>query len=660
MAGPSAGVYVRELDLSDEVPLVSSSTGAIVGASVKGPVGAPVFISTVNQFIQLFGEPNPQVSWMHYQALTFLEESTSLWVTRVAGAGYTYGGLVLQNLSSDLTAPAFSLQNVAAANPLGIDFSTAGSATLATQNFAYIYAIGPGSYSNNIAVKIVSDNVAKPAGVTAVGATIVGSTIPNGAYSYKITAIGAAGESLPSVAAVATTTGGINAVTLSWPAVAGAIGYKIYGRTAGAEYYLGTLASQVLTAVDTFTALTYIDPATGLPGSVVIPGSIPVVIPPTITNYVFSKEFKVQVFDMLQSVFFPVEEYLCSLDNALDGFGQQKEITQKINPYSNFIRVVSNAISFPLGQPAVYSVAQTRLVVGSSGSAVTSSDIANGWTQYQDVEAIDVQLLINGGYANPTVQLKMDTVAKLRGDAVSILDMPAANQKAQAAVDYRRLVLNLNSNRSAIYTPDLLIADTYNNKTLFIPPAGHAASVYARTDRVAEAWFAPAGLNRGILNVQDVRVRYTKGDRDLLQTSQINYTRFFPGQGKAIFEQRTLQANNTALSFMNVRRLMDILEKSISRSLLYNVFDPNDDFTRRQIVEKCRRYLTYIKQRRGINQFEVVCDKRNNPPYITGQGQLNVDIYVTPILPAEKIQLTAVITRQGANFQELINSQVTG
>jgi phage tail sheath protein FI len=156
-----------------------------------------------------------------------------------------------------------------------------------------------------------------------------------------------------------------------------------------------------------------------------------------------------------------------------------------------------------------------------------------------------------------------------------------------------------------------------------------------------------------------VRYKYNKGDRDLLQQNQINYVRFFPGQGIAVFEARTMQAKQSALSFVNVRRMLDVVEKAISRSVLYDLFEPNDDITRRQIVEKVRRYLSYIQAARGIKAFEVVCDIRNNPPYITAQGQLNLDVYITPILPVEKIQLTAVITRQGANFAELIASGVT-
>jgi phage tail sheath protein FI len=276
-----------------------------------------------------------------------------------------------------------------------------------------------------------------------------------------------------------------------------------------------------------------------------------------------------------------------------------------------------------------------------------------------DTEAIKVNILINGGYCSSTVQLAMDAVAAARGDAVAVLDVPSASQSVQSALDYRNITLNLNSSRSALYTPDVLIQDTYNNMPIYVPPSGYVAACFARTDYVAQPWYAPAGLNRGLLRVQGVRYKYNKDQRDMLAPAQVNYIRNFPGKGIAVWEQRTLQTKQSALSWVSVRRLFDVIEVSVSDFLLYSVHEPNDDWLRIQIVGAIGEFLEAVRLARGLKKYLVKCDTENNPAWITGQGQLNVDLYAEPVLPAEKIQLKTIITRQGVDFQELIASGVS-
>ena len=99
---------------------------------------------------------------------------------------------------------------------------------------------------------------------------------------------------------------------------------------------------------------------------------------------------------------------------------------------------------------------------------------------------------------------------------------------------------------------------------------------------------------------------------------------------------------------------MCFLEKSISALLLYFVFDPNDDILRGQITGVCEDFLKPLLYSRALKEFQVVCDGRNNTPEMAEAGELYVDVYVKPILPAKVIVLTAVITKQGASFNELI------
>jgi hypothetical protein len=158
--------------------------------------------------------------------------------------------------------------------------------------------------------------------------------------------------------------------------------------------------------------------------------------------------------------------------------------------------------------PLILPVSAVVCAGGTSGSAVTSTGVSAGWDDFQDPEEIDVAVLINGGYADPIVQNKMNTVALARDDAIAVLDVPSASQQFQAAADYRNATLNLGSNRAALYTPDVLVEDIYNSRTLYAPPSGMVAAVYARTDKMRNPSFSPAGIERGTLPVLGLRYRY--------------------------------------------------------------------------------------------------------------------------------------------------------
>jgi phage tail sheath protein FI len=193
------------------------------------------------------------------------------------------------------------------------------------------------------------------------------------------------------------------------------------------------------------------------------------------------------------------------------------------------------------------------MAAGSSGAAVTNAQIAAAWNNFADVDRYDIRLLINGGYSSSTVQLAMLTLATNRGDAFAILDTPPTQQTMQGALDHRRVTLNATSNRGALYTPDVLIADEFTGKQLYIPPSGDVAGVFAYTDRTTYPWYAPAGPNRGLVSVEGIRTKYNQNERDELQKGQVNYLFSAPGLGISVWEARTLQATLSAFSFINVR-----------------------------------------------------------------------------------------------------------
>ena len=367
--------------------------------------------------------------------------------------------------------------------------------------------------------------------------------------------------------------------------------------------------------------------------------------------------FYIEVY--VQGAAQPVEKWHCHLDNVVDGYGKQLNVAQQINRFSKYIRIAQNTeqsdfVTNPIRQlvntfDAGGTVNQPGIQLrgGDNGRRPNMTELVAALDLYSDPEYVDINLLINGGITDPDFQIALDTLCKNRMDCVAILDVPSDMQQVQDAISYRRDMLHLDTSYSALYTPDVLTADQYNDIRLYVPPSGFVAAAYARTDRDFESWWSPAGMNRGDLVVAGVREAYNQAKRDALYESQVNAIRVIEGAGIKIWGADTLQVMPSALSNMSVRRLMIVIEKSIANQLLYGVFDPNDQLLRSKIEASCRQFLLDLKNARALYSFEAVCNETNNPPSSIAAGDLIVDLWCDPVLPTKRIIFNAVINKTG-------------
>jgi phage tail sheath protein FI len=181
---------------------------------------------------------------------------------------------------------------------------------------------------------------------------------------------------------------------------------------------------------------------------------------------------------------------------------------------------------------------------------------------------------------------------------------------------------------------------------------------------VAAVWNAPAGPNRGVLDdalevTLSTGAILSVGDRDLLNPNQVNVLQTFRGEGHMIYGQRTLQRKLSALSFVNVRRLLIVIEKSIAVSLRSFVFEPNSALTRFRVEAMLVEYLDQLSAQGafqtegGDRGYHVVCDDLNNTPTTIDLGELRVDVFVKPSRAVEFIKLQTIVTSTGASFEEL-------
>ncbi len=543
-AQQSPGVFVKEIDLSQRIDTISSTIGVAVGASKKGPIMQRTLVTSQKEFLDTFGHPDPTVSFMHYSALAFLEESQRLYVTRVVSPNALTAGAyaTITDIDAD-DGVNLSLNNWDAGvnnnealgiydplNTLAFDPNDDGAKAI----LFFVCAIDPGDWNNNLSVWI---RHSAPLGLTP------GSHESHNPYNFYI------------------------------------------------DVYVN--------------------------------------------------------FD--NNTDKPVESFLVSRTYGQDGYGQQMFMEDVINTRSNYIRVKNNPYC---PNYKIVGSAYEKLDGGRDGDIPQANKMLSAWEMYLDTESINVNLLINSGYTDAEYQLKMVEVAGSRRDCVAMLDIPNHLQKTADAITFRKETLNADSTYACLCTPDVKIYDKYNGYEIFVPPSGYFAQVCAKTDNNANLWYAPAGLNRGQLSVIGVNAIYNQGARDALDEAQINYIRFFPGRGYAIWAQNTLQIAASSLSNLNVRRLMNYVEKAISTYAQYSVFEPNDKVLRAGLRQTIERFLDPIKFGRGIYDYLVVCDDTNNPPYTVASGDLTVDVYLDPIIPSKRIHLNATITKTGAVFRE--------
>ena len=370
--------------------------------------------------------------------------------------------------------------------------------------------------------------------------------------------------------------------------------------------------------------------------------------------------FNLEVYSR-DNVKFPINTYSVSLVEKIDGLGSQRNIVEQVNE-------INDDVNVSIYQPE-YSKKETDKIPdykilnesnfiefmqgGDDGNKVNISQISNAWETFMDKDLYNIRIAINAGYTSPVVQQKMSWLAEQRKDLIAVLDIPDTKQGTIEARDYRKFELNINSSFSALYSPWLKIVDTNSNISRFIPPSGKVAATYAYTDRRFNTYTSPAGTERGRLReVRGLARNYDQGQRDILSTNQVNTIIKKPSEGFVVFDDQTLESSFTSLSFINVRRLLILLESVYRDTIDFAQFDPNNEFTRFRVEQALSNLLKQIKDNGGIEMFEVFVNEDNNPPEIRARGILVVDVVFVPVYPARRILLRTTVANTGATFEE--------
>ena len=248
----------------------------------------------------------------------------------------------------------------------------------------------------------------------------------------------------------------------------------------------------------------------------------------------------------------------------------------------------------------------------------------------------------------PTTTTKLINMVQERGDALAVID---ASTYGATLLSMTAEASSYNSSYAAVYAPWLQTTSPETGELVWVPASTMIPGVYAYNDRVGEAWFAPAGLNRGgLATVVRPERKFSQANRDTLYQGKVNPIASFPGSGTVVFGQKTLQTKASALDRVNVRRLLIELKSYISQVSDNLVFEQNTIATRNAFLSQVNPYLESVQQRQGLYAFKVIMDDSNNTADVIDRNELIGQIYLQPTKTAEFIYLDFNVLPTGATF----------
>ena len=317
---------------------------------------------------------------------------------------------------------------------------------------------------------------------------------------------------------------------------------------------------------------------------------------------------------------------------------------------------------YKLASPAAVDIS---LVSGANSAALTTSEYATGFDQYEDVDNIQVDFLIAPGMTSRTDQTTVvnDLVAIAQGtrkDCVVIASPSRADVVTSGDINNDVIAgaktftyssyLFLDNNYIRVY-------DKYNDQYITIPAASSTAGIMAASDNDQAAWYSPAGQRRGVyLGVTSLIYTPNKTERDLLYRNGVNPIANLPGQGILLYGDKTHMARPSAFDRINVRRLFLVLERAIALAARNVMFEFNDEFTRSEFTNIVEPFLREIQGRRGITDFRVVCDETNNTAAVIDRNEFIASIFIKPARSINFVTLNFVAVRTGVDFEEVVGS----
>ena len=691
----SPGVQVNEVDLTNVVPAVATSIGAICGPFQKGPVSSVTDISSEEQLVKVFGKPNSDNFEFFFTAANFLQYSDSLKVVRAESAvtnAVASGSSVLIRDTDHYSASYASGQGSSgewAARSAGTWGNSIGVSICATANAYEQTAVTTTSAEEAAAQTVIS--------VTDADVINVGDLVNFGeteGYEYEVTArdTTSGAETItiklkddPNGQGLQSTISSGTNIRRRWRF------YDLFDGAPGTSSWAtqngrGTADELHVAVYDTTGDITGFDvDSNGERTNAVIETFARLSKNPSGKTAQGNNNYYPDVIYRQSEFVFWMDHNTSGANWGTDVDGAAGSIIlngtdgSSTDAGDNIVFDRTDSGNTDLGDEVLlesgtsgYSVLDTptknELGSGTDDYSVSAGELKTGYGKFEDTESLDVNLVLGGpgGGAGDSasdqdthVTMITDLVEKRRDCVGFVSPYRAATVNVTSSVTQTSNVktafdLCPSSSYMVFDSAYKYMYDKYNDVYRFVPMNGDTAGLCAFTDRVADAWFSPGGYNRG--NVRGaIKLSYnpTKADRDILYRARVNPIVNFPGQGVVLFGDKTALTKPSAFDRINVRRLFLVLEKAIATASKFQLFEFNDEFTRAQFRSLVEPFLRDVQGRRGITDFSVVCDASNNTGFVIDRNEFVADIFVKPARSINFITLNFIATRTGVAFSEV-------
>ena len=324
-------------------------------------------------------------------------------------------------------------------------------------------------------------------------------------------------------------------------------------------------------------------------------------------------------------------------------------IVTKVNAASKLIKIEETGASLPDVALATgsYTLSMPKQEAGALTPTMYEGDVAKregmgGLAAVDEVTMVvcpDVMAFAGNGddTALRDLQGKMIAHCENMGDRMAILDTPPG-LNPQDALDWRMNSAGYDSKFATLYYPWLEVMDPISKRPIMVPPSGHVAGVWCRSDANRGVHKAPA--NEVTMGVNGVAFQITGEEQGGLNQRGINCIRAFPGRGIRIWGARTM-SSDPEWRYVNVRRLFNYISESIMEGTQWAVFEPNDERLWSSLRISTANFLARTWRQGALfgatpgEAFFVKCDAETNPQDVIEAGQVVIEVGICPVKPAE-------------------------
>ena len=596
----SPGVQVKELDLTTIVPTIATTPAGFVGLFSWGPANEVATVSSENELRELYGEPNDANAAHWWTAGSFLRYGSNLQVVRAEPDTSLNAG---HGVSGGVTG-CFPLTDKLA--------STTGALQSADYDSGTFVARYPGKLGNSIGVA-VWDSAA--VGTSAFDAGTFASWGPTGETGLWAAYF----RDEPDTSQKAQNATGI---TTGFNDELHVLVFDADGKLTGTKN----------TPLEIYEAVSKATDAKLPDGS---------------TNY-----YRNRINNL--------SEYV-AVTKAVEQT-TPRGLNETIGQVYGGDAGASFGAFFDAGSAAEAKIREGVALTGGTAAGGEGGSTTEITLQYDAIfdnaEERDVSFLISGP-ADTALKNNLVAIAERRKDCIVTLspdsDAVVEQSSGQAtAILTDAAAITTKSSFAVMDSGWKLVYDPYNDVYRYVPLNGDIAGLMVASDQDSEPWFSPAGFNRGRLrNVIKLAYSPNKADRDALYVKGVNPVVAFESEGVVLFGDKTMLAKPSAFDRINVRRLFNILEKSIATAAKFSLFEFNDEFTRASFRNLVEPFLRDVQARRGIFDFKVVCDESNNTPVVIDRNEFVADIYIKPARSINFITLNFIATPTGVDFEEI-------